>query len=348
MKSSILSYRSPALLLGAVLSTTLILGCDDGECSKPDGFVEGAAGDFGTLTLSGADTAEVGNTFTPIWNWGRGDWGLVVCSRDGSFPTADRIDVAIQTNNMGRDVEFVRFVRLALYADDDDRTFRWRETLNLPADEIDRESVVYPDLEGRSVTFNNLTLTVSEGKATAPITLNGTLTRPGGGAAGDRGSAGSGGSAGTGGSAGSGGTAGSGGEAGTNGGGNVAGTLTIGDQTWEFDRFVCAFGDRANFGEDTSFYGFAFGEDTDGTLVDLDVVIIDDSGEERLEGPGVEYAMNVYTLGNLEGWSSGPGQTVVRIDGQRVTAEFRFDDPTTLETEQEPGTLEATCTDTVR
>jgi len=158
------------------------------------------------------------------------------------------------------------------------------------------------------------------------------------------------GAAGSGGSGG--GTGGSGGSAGSGGAptGMGSATLTIGDETWEFDEFGCAFGYDATQSETYSFSSNSFGEHSDGSRVQMQANIEDDTGQERYEGAGVIYTVDINDIENFEdpsvAWEArGSAETiVVRIDGNRVTAEGVFDDLLTdLEIEEVPGTLVATC-----
>lgn len=149
-------------------------------------------------------------------------------------------------------------------------------------------------------------------------------------------------------------TGGTGGGTGGSGGGTPSGsgsaTLTIGSETWEFDSFGCAFGYDATQSEVYSFSSSAFGEHSSGARVQMQADIRDDSGQERLEGEGVIYEVYITDIEDFEDpavdWEAiGPAdQIIVRIDGDRVTAEGEFDDlRTDLEIEAVPGTLDATC-----
>jgi hypothetical protein len=125
-------------------------------------------------------------------------------------------------------------------------------------------------------------------------------------------------------------------------------TLTIGDQTWEFDNFVCAFGYENTESDTFSFTTNSFGE-FDGVNTQMQVTIADESGQGRLEGANVAQRIDFDDVSDFEnpsiGWRMRATDTV-RIDGDRVTAEGVFDDGLTeLEAEQIPGTLEATCGD---
>jgi hypothetical protein len=162
---------------------------------------------------------------------------------------------------------------------------------------------------------------------------------------------GSGGTAGTGGSAGTGGTAGTGGIP----TGSGSATLTIGDETWEFSSFGCAFGYDATRTDDYSFSSSAFGEHSNGNRVQMQAEIQDGTGQERIEGAGVVYTVYINDIEDFEnpavdwqarGEAPPAGNIVVQINGDRVTAEGLFDDKLTeLVVEEVPGTLDATCGD---
>ena len=154
---------------------------------------------------------------------------------------------------------------------------------------------------------------------------------------------------GTAGSGGSGGTAGTGGTGGAPDGLGSA-TLTIGDETWKFDSFDCAFGYDATQTNVYVFSSSAFGEHSNGARVQMQAEIEDDTGGERYEGAGVIYTVYINDIENFENpsvdWQArGPAaEIVVKIDGDHVTAEGVFDDQLTeLEVEQTPGMLDASC-----
>ena len=157
---------------------------------------------------------------------------------------------------------------------------------------------------------------------------------------------------------GSGGTAGTGGLAGTAGTGGIpagsgSATLTIGDETWEFSSFACAFGYDATRTDDYSFSSSAFGEHRNGNAVQMQAEIQDGTGQERIEGAGVVYTVYISDIEDFEnpavdwearGEAPPVGNIVVQINGDRVTAEGLFDDKLTeLVVEEVPGTLDATC-----
>ncbi|MGD8825658.1 MAG: hypothetical protein PVI24_11800 [Myxococcales bacterium] len=153
----------------------------------------------------------------------------------------------------------------------------------------------------------------------------------------------------TGGTGGMGGTGGTGGTGGVPAGSGSA-TLTIGEDTWDFDSFACAFGYDGTQSQVFSFSGSVIQDDSNGVRVQLSVDIMDDSGKERFEGEGVVYDVNLDDIENFENpsvsWSArGPAdEIVVMINGDQVTANGVFDDGLTdLVVEQVPGTLTATC-----
>lgn len=122
-------------------------------------------------------------------------------------------------------------------------------------------------------------------------------------------------------------------------------TLTIGDQVWEFESFVCAFGHDATQSSVYSFSSDSRGEH-EGAAVQMQANIRDESGEGRYDGDGLTHEVYIQDISDFENPSisldlSAP-QGIV-IDGNTVTAEGLFDDALTPEAEEIPGTLEATC-----
>jgi len=157
------------------------------------------------------------------------------------------------------------------------------------------------------------------------------------------------------GGSGSGGSNGAGGSGGAPQGGMGAATLTIGDETWEFDEFACAFGHDATQSDIFSFSSNSFGEHSNGARVQMQADIEDDTGQGRYEGQGVIYTVYITDIEDFanpsvdwESTSRGSpgmpsGQTVVNIDGDHVTAEGLFDDRLTDDFEQVAGTLAGNC-----
>ena len=132
--------------------------------------------------------------------------------------------------------------------------------------------------------------------------------------------------------------------------GRGSASLTIGDETWEFDEFGCAFGYDATESQVYSFSSNSFGEHSNGARVQMQANIRDDTGQERIEGDGVIYEVDINDIDDFQNpavsWEArGPAATiVVRIDGDHITAEGVFDNLLTDgEMEAVPGTLDATC-----
>jgi len=128
-------------------------------------------------------------------------------------------------------------------------------------------------------------------------------------------------------------------------------TLTIGDEVWEFDGFVCAFGHENTQSSTYSFTTDSRGE-FDGVRVQMQATIADDTSQGRFEGSGTTHRINMDDISDFEnpsiGWAMGDPGTI-RIDGNDVTAEGPFDDQLTeLEREAIPGSLDARCGDMSR
>ncbi len=128
-------------------------------------------------------------------------------------------------------------------------------------------------------------------------------------------------------------------------------TLTVGDQTYEFDNFVCAFGHDATESSTFSFTTDSRGE-FDGVRLQMQATIEDPETQGRYSGPDVIQRIDVNDISDFENPSIGwymQSTDGVQIDGYSVTAEGTFDDQTTpQEKEQIPGTLQATCGDESR
>lgn len=129
-------------------------------------------------------------------------------------------------------------------------------------------------------------------------------------------------------------------------------TLAIGDESWEFASFSCAFGHDATRSDTFSFSSDARGEHSTGARVQMQANITD--GDGRYEGAGVDYEVYIADIQDFTNpavkWSSpsdfrlAPRETVIRIDGDNLTAEGNFDDGLTEGVfEAVPGTLTAAC-----
>lgn len=126
------------------------------------------------------------------------------------------------------------------------------------------------------------------------------------------------------------------------GGGDSAGgaTLTIGDETWTFDKVdFCAVppADPAT----TSLILIA--NQSDWQLI---AETIDDSGAQRLEGDGVYDRISFQNNADpTQSWLANNEAAIEKfivVDGDAVTASTNFDAVTGL-SDDTPGTLEATC-----
>lgn len=122
------------------------------------------------------------------------------------------------------------------------------------------------------------------------------------------------------------------------GGGHA--TITIGDETWEFDSVLCTVGPAETGREDTE---FVLSSIQDG--LQLDATINTEFGHsislndiEDFENPSVSYG---YT--DVSAVVSGDSAEVIQVDGKQVHAEAAFYDDTSDSFEEIPGTLTATC-----
>lgn len=120
------------------------------------------------------------------------------------------------------------------------------------------------------------------------------------------------------------------------GGGSA--TLTIGDQTWEFDSVLCAFGPEETGRDDTP---FVLSSIQDGLQLDATIntefghsVSINDITD--FENPSV-----AYSAGGPLGAMTGDDGEIIQVDGKEVSAEADFFDDTG--DGMETGTLTATC-----
>lgn len=117
-------------------------------------------------------------------------------------------------------------------------------------------------------------------------------------------------------------------------GGGTA-TLTVGDETYTFDGYRCAFGTEETQNENVDFSSTAFGESATGARTQLSVDItlgthaVTLNDIDDFENPSVA----LEAIGGFE----------LQIDGKNISAEASFDDGTTDEIESVAGTFEGTC-----
>lgn len=146
------------------------------------------------------------------------------------------------------------------------------------------------------------------------------------------------------------------GAVGEGGGGGGHATFSIGDEVWEFDRFVCAIGIDATQSEIWPFSTSGIITLPDGVRVQLMAEIYDDLEEGRLSGDGTVRSVSVEDISNFDdpqvGWyadddpGSGfgqPGDLAWQFDGNNLVAEGTF--RSTVEFDGEPvhGRLVAEC-----
>lgn len=128
-------------------------------------------------------------------------------------------------------------------------------------------------------------------------------------------------------------------------------TLTIGEQTWESDSFLCAFGHDATQSDTYSFSSDARSEH-EGARVQVQANIADPSGQGRFEGPDLNHQVYIEDIDDFDNPSIDfefNAPEGISIDGNTVTAEGLFDDKLTQGSVEEiPGTLDATCGDASR
>ena len=123
------------------------------------------------------------------------------------------------------------------------------------------------------------------------------------------------------------------------GGGSA--TITIGDETWEFDAVLCAFGSGETGRDDTE---FVLSSTQDG--LQLDATINTEFGHsvslndiEDFENPRVSYSAG----GPLAALTGGE-EDIIEVDGKNVSATGSFIDDTNEEAfEGVEGTLTGTC-----
>lgn len=130
------------------------------------------------------------------------------------------------------------------------------------------------------------------------------------------------------------------------GGGSGSATLVVGDHTYQFDSFVCAFGYSSTQSATFSFSSNFIGE-VDGVRVQMQLDVEDPSGGDRLTGDGVVQRIHLDDISDFENpaISVSSNDLAATFDGDNITAEGTFwdaiADPGRLT--PLPGTFEATC-----
>ncbi len=128
-------------------------------------------------------------------------------------------------------------------------------------------------------------------------------------------------------------------------------TLTIGDEVWEFDNFVCAFGHDNTESDVYSFTSNSFGEHSDGTRVQMQANVRNESGDGRIEGDGLTHETFINDIEDFDNpaveWDMN-SPTGITVDGNSIKVEGLFDDGLTDGDDAVPGIPEAECGTTSR
>lgn len=127
-------------------------------------------------------------------------------------------------------------------------------------------------------------------------------------------------------------------------------TLTIGDMTWTFDNFDCAVGLESTESAVYSLTTNTMGE-IDGTRIQMQATIADDSGQGRIEGDDLVYDVQVDDISNFDNpaisWRMVADQSVVLV-GYDLSAEGMFKNDAGPDDDAVKGTLVGTCSDQSR
>lgn len=127
------------------------------------------------------------------------------------------------------------------------------------------------------------------------------------------------------------------------GAGTGEATLTIGDDTWNFEGFICAWGYENTQSDVFSFSSNAFGTLDDGTRTQLQANIWDDTGADSLTGPGTDHEVTFDDIDDFENpavnWSLTEPE--LTIDGVEVSVDGTFRDVDTGE--ERPGSFVGEC-----
>lgn len=128
-------------------------------------------------------------------------------------------------------------------------------------------------------------------------------------------------------------------------------TLTIGDETWEFDNFACVLGHENTRSDMFSFTTNSTGT-FDGVRTQMQVTIEDPSSTGQVSGADTVHRVDFNDISDLENpainWTMNT-PNAVSIDGYTVTVEGTFNDDTTPGVDEAiAGTLEGSCSDQSR
>ncbi len=131
------------------------------------------------------------------------------------------------------------------------------------------------------------------------------------------------------------------------GGESGGATLVVGDQTYQVDNFVCAFGYSSTQSETFSFSSSNLTGEIDGVGVQLQLDVEDPSGGDRLTGDGVNQRIHLDDIEDFESpsVSVSSNEVVAVFEGDDISAEGTFFDAVADPNRAAPlpGTFEATC-----
>lgn len=121
-------------------------------------------------------------------------------------------------------------------------------------------------------------------------------------------------------------------------------TLTIGDESWTFDGFICAFGYENTESDVFSFSSNAFGTLDDGTRTQLQANIWDETGSNSLSGPDTDHEITFDDIDDFDDpavkWLMTG--TELTIDGTKISVDgATFRDLSTGEERQ--GSFSGDC-----
>lgn len=126
-------------------------------------------------------------------------------------------------------------------------------------------------------------------------------------------------------------------------------TLTIGDTTYEFASFLCAFGYESTE-SDRFVLSTSAMVNVDGTQLQLSMDIDDPSGQGNFTGPDADHRVTLDDISDFDNPSVSwvlHGTDIIEIDGYELSAAGTFTDSTGAQPDTE-GTLTATCSTTSR
>ncbi len=121
-------------------------------------------------------------------------------------------------------------------------------------------------------------------------------------------------------------------------------TLVVGETTYEFDNFQCAFG-YSNTMSDTFSFSSNSLQVIDGVRVQMQLDVADRSGSDSLTGEAVVQEISVNDVEDFENPAISIRTTSLdaTFDGDTISAEGTFIDEAADSSAELPGSFEATC-----